>query len=191
MKKYTLPLSGLAISLGMISSAMAAPVTGTQTITGKLTAPTCTVSVPVDFKIPDLTVTRMNSVGFNTNVPSHTGVRIGAINVQNCENVQATAKSTEGTDAQGPGNGRFKYANVIKVDPAQEPLLYHLTRKPKNMTPGDGSWKGFNLTGAAPLSVGDGDELYLDLVRGRAPKPIDSHYLGNYSANVTFTFNYS
>lgn len=189
MKKYTLPLCGLAISLGMVSSAMAVPVTGSQTITGTLAAPTCTVSVPADFKVPDITTKQINSVALNTIIPGFKALRIGTVNIQNCENVQATVRNSEGADSQGAANGRFKYSNVVNVDATKEPLLFHVTRKPKILVAGE--WKGFNLTGAAPLSVGDGDELYLDLVRGRSPTTINSNYFGDYTTNVTFTFNYS
>lgn len=190
MKKYTLPLCGLAISLGMVSSAMAAPVTGSQTISGTLTAPTCTISMPTEHKIEDVTFLMLRTTTSYGSTISTTP--IGKIVIKNCENVSASAMNSAGRDPTALGSGRFTYENNKTRDFAKEPLIYQLERTP-NKDIADGRVGNiFRMNGTNTVILKDGDSLNFKLVRGRAPAGnIAGDYIGNYSADLTFTFNYS
>lgn len=189
MKKYTLPLCGLAISLGVASSAIAAPVTGSQTISGTLTAPTCTISIPGDFKIPDIAIKTIDSFTYGTIIKS--ALSIGTVSIKNCENVSATALTPEGGDLVGPNSGRFTYENATK-SLNNEPLLLQIQRTP-NPNISDGRViNNFRMNNSNTVVLKDGDTLEANLLKGH-PRAGDvlSTYIGDYHADVTFTFNYS
>ncbi|EAS6351338.1 type 1 fimbrial protein [Salmonella enterica] len=191
MKKYTLPLCGLAISLGMVSSAMAAPVTGSQTISGTLTAPTCTVSLPTDYKVPDVTIREIDAKVQSANVFGKT--EIGGVDIKNCDNVSASAMNSQGVDGAGPGSGRFIYENAKSSTFNKEPLIYQVRRAP-NPVISDGRVENmFRLNGSNTVVLKDGDSLNFTLVKGRpaAGSGVQPEYIGNYHADLTFTFNYS
>ncbi|EEP7761493.1 type 1 fimbrial protein, partial [Salmonella enterica] len=190
MKKYTLPLCGLAISLGMVSSAMAAPVTGSQTISGTLTAPTCTISMPTDYKIPDVTISAIDARVQSGNIFDKT--EIGGVGIKNCDNVSASAMNSAGVDPLGPGSGRFIYENAKSSTFNKEPLIYQLRRLPNSVISDGRVENMFRMNGTNSVVLKDGDSLNFTLVKGR-PRAgqVESSYIGGYHADVTFTFNYS
>ncbi|EEG5674989.1 hypothetical protein G3G77_004956 [Salmonella enterica] len=186
MKKYTLPLCGLAISLGMVSSAMAAAVTGSQTISGTLTAPTCTVSIPADFNMPNTTVSLINSK-ISTGLIQDSAITVGAVSILNCGN-QTISASTVNSAGISPTNslmGRFKYDNAPGSVWTEEPLAFRLKTFDKT-----GAAKDFGLGGSNHPGLENGDTVAVAFYKGPA-STVASKFIGNYSSDVTFTFNYS
>lgn len=186
MKKYTLPLCGLAISLGMVSSAMATPVTGSQTISGTLTAPTCTVSMPADFNMPNTTVSLINSK-VSTGLIENSAITVGTISILNCGNqvISASAVNSAGISTTNSLMGRFKYDNAPGSVWTEEPLAFRLKTFDKT-----GASKDFGLGGSNHPGIQNGDTLSLAFYKGPA-STVASKFIGNYSSDVTFTFNYS
>ncbi|ELR7836560.1 type 1 fimbrial protein [Salmonella enterica] len=187
MKKHTLPLCGLAISLGLMSSAMAAPTSGTQTINGTLSAPTCTISMPTEYKVPGLTVNEIVS----RKSGDYLKVSLGVINIKNCSNVSASAINSAGQNADALGNGRFLYAsNVNGIYFSKEPLAYQLERVPNSQISDGRIGNLFKMNGSNEVSIKDGDTLTFHLTKGQATD-VSKEYIGGYSTDLTFTFNYS
>lgn len=190
MKKYTLPLCGLAISLGMVSSAMAAAVTGSQTISGTLSVPACTVSIPAEYKVPDMTITEIHSPAVYGKVLTNT--EFGVLNIKNCGAVSASAINPNGNDSNGTGTGRFKYENASVIEAGKEPLLFQLERRPNKSIVDGRVGNLFRMDGSNDVVLKDGDIFNFKLVRGKSPNGnLSKEYVGNYTASLTFTFNYS
>ncbi|EEI9142283.1 hypothetical protein QWQ72_001629 [Salmonella enterica] len=188
MKKHTLPLCGLAISLGLMSSAMAAPTSGSQTIKGTLSAPTCTISMPTEYKVRDVTV---NEIVTHSKVSRFFANNIGGINIKNCGNVTASAINSAGQNASALGNGRFLYAsNVNGIYFSKEPLAYQLERVPNSKISDGRIGNLFNMNGSNKVSIKDGDNFLFKLIRGVADD-VSKEYIGGYSTDLIFTFNYS
>ncbi|EDQ6764081.1 hypothetical protein B8Y83_004743 [Salmonella enterica subsp. enterica serovar Oranienburg] len=188
MKKYTLPLCGLAISLGLVSSAMAAPASGTQTIKGTLSAPACTISMLTDYKIPNVSMSKLQSTTVNQSLGDYA---LGGITVKSCNLVTASANNSAGPlSASSAGNGRFSYTGKPDSLMQNEPLFFQLERI-HNTSISDGRPNvTFSMTGGNKVAIKDGDSMVFKLKRGQG-KLIDNSYIGAYSADVTFTFNYS
>ncbi|HAG2577597.1 TPA: hypothetical protein G8V92_000003 [Salmonella enterica] len=189
MKKYTLPLCGLAISLGLVSSAMAAPMTGAQTIKGTLSAPACTISMPSEYKIPSINMSNLQSSSANNSLGDYA---LGGITVKNCNLVTASAMNSAGpvNAVSSAGNGRLSYTGKPDSVLAEEPMFFQLVRL-HNTSISDGRPDVlFSMIGGNKVVIKDGDSMELRLKRG-ATRSVSNSYIGAYSADVTFTFNYS
>ncbi|EBB5911404.1 type 1 fimbrial protein [Salmonella enterica subsp. enterica serovar Typhimurium] len=184
MKKYILKI-GVAASLvaGGVSIASAAPINGTLSVSGRLQAATCTVSVTPAVAVPALTFSQISGTGANTPIVTVNGPKFTLTDCTEAgKRVYVTLTNNSGTDVLGSNIGLFTF-NGDKDSPRKGPIYFKYFASEASTTPLD-------LSGSGQQAVNGDSKPAIKIYKYNTNNSVPADFAGSYDTTISMNYQY-